>query len=143
MIRGKFFKDKVFFRVFIEDFGRVKNKIFDFCGQIIRKWNKFFFIVCLVFLFVDFLFFFLLVMRKEVCIIIGIRFEVVFIVIRFLVDVFYIVQIVIWFRMVYIVFFFCVFGRGEFVIDLRKIVWRYFNKSFWIYLVVVLFLFQV
>ncbi|CAG7902418.1 unnamed protein product [Brassica rapa] len=143
MTRGKSFKAKVLSRVFTEDLGRVKNKILDPRGQTIRKWNKLFLIACLVSLFVDPLFFFLPVMRKEACITIGIRLEVVLTVIRSLADAFYIAQIVIRFRTAYIAPSSRVFGRGELVIDSRKIAWRYLNKSFWIHLVAALPLPQV
>ncbi|KAH0854570.1 hypothetical protein HID58_063706 [Brassica napus] len=143
MTRGKSFKAKVLSRVFTEDLGRVKNKILDPRGQTIRRWNKLFLIACLVSLFVDPLFFFLPVMRKEACITIGIRLEVVLTVIRSLADAFYIAQIVIRFRTAYIAPSSRVFGRGELVIDSRKIAWRYLNKSFWIHLVAALPLPQV
>lgn len=143
MTRGKSFKAKVLSRVFTEDLERVKNKILDPRGQTIRRWNKLFLIACLVSLFVDPLFFFLPVMRKEACITIGIRLEVVLTVIRSLADAFYIAQIVIRFRTAYIAPSSRVFGRGELVIDSRKIAWRYLNKSFWIHLVAALPLPQV
>jgi len=143
MSKGKFLKAKVLSRVFSEDLERVKTKILDPRGQTIRRWNKIFLIACLVSLFVDPLFFFLPVMRNEACITIGVRLEVVLTLIRSLADAFYIAQILIRFRTAYIAPPSRVFGRGELVIDSRKIAWRYLHKSFWIHLVAALPLPQV
>lgn len=143
MSRGKSLKAKVLSRVFSEDLERVKTKILDPRGQTIRRWNKIFLIACLVSLFVDPLFFFLPVMRKEACITIGTRLEVVLTLIRSLADAFYIAQILIRFRTAYIAPPSRVLGRGELVIDSRQIAWRYLHKSFWIHLIAALPLPQV
>ncbi|CAA7017861.1 unnamed protein product [Microthlaspi erraticum] len=143
MSRGKSLKAKVLSRVFSEDLERVKTKILDPRGQTIRRWNKIFLIACLVSLFVDPLFFFLPVMRKEACITIGIRLEVALTLIRSLADAFYIAQILIRFRTAYIAPPSRVFGRGELVIDSRKIAWRYLHTSFWIHIIAALPLPQV
>ncbi|XP_022730286.1 protein CNGC15c-like [Durio zibethinus] len=140
---GKSLKTKVLYRVFSEDFERVKKKILDPRGPIIRRWNKIFLVACLVSLFVDPLFFFLPVVWDEVCIDIGIPLEVVLTMVRSLADAFYIIQIFIRFRTAYIAPPSRVFGRGELVIDSRKIASRYLQKSFWIDLIAALPLPQV
>ncbi|XWS58968.1 hypothetical protein CRYUN_Cryun08bG0079700 [Craigia yunnanensis] len=131
---GKSLKAKVLSRVFSEDFERVKKKILDPRGPIIRRWNKIFLVACLVSLFVDPLFFYLPVVWEEVCIDIGIPLEVILTIVRSLADAFYIIRIFIRFWTAYVAPS-RVFGRGELVIDSRKIASRYLQKSFWIDLI--------
>lgn len=140
---GKSLKAKVLSRVFSEDYERVKKKILDPRGPTIRRWNKIFLVACLVSLFVDPLFFYLPVVRKEVCIDIGIPLEVILTIVRSLADAFYIIQIYIRFRTAYVAPSSRVFGRGELVIDSSKIATRYFRKGFWIDLIAALPLPQV
>ncbi|XP_019199590.1 PREDICTED: protein CNGC15b-like [Ipomoea nil] len=129
---GKSLKAKVLSRVFSEDYERVKRKILDPRGPIIRRWNKIFLVACLVSLFVDPLFFYLPVFRGNFCIDIGIRLEVALTVIRSIADVFYVFQIYVRFRTAYVAPSSRVFGRGELVIDSSKIALRYLRKGFWI-----------
>ncbi|KAI9194388.1 hypothetical protein LWI28_005491 [Acer negundo] len=136
-------KAKVLSRVFSEDYERVKKKILDPRGPTIRRWNKIFLVTCLVSLFVDPLFFYLPVVRNQVCIDIGIPLEVILTSIRSLADVFYIIQIYIRFRTAYVAPSSRVFGRGELVIDSSKISLRYFRKGFWIDLIAALPLPQI
>ncbi|KAE8729493.1 putative cyclic nucleotide-gated ion channel 15 [Hibiscus syriacus] len=140
---GKSLKAKVLSMVFSDDFERVKKKILDPQGPVIRRWNKIFLVSCIVSLFVDPLFFYLPVVWEEVCIDIGIPHEVILTIVRSLVDAFYIIQIFIRFRTAYVAPPSHVFGRGELVIDSRKIASRYLQKSFRIDLIVVLPLPQV
>ncbi|XP_017984006.1 PREDICTED: putative cyclic nucleotide-gated ion channel 15 [Theobroma cacao] len=140
---GRSLKTKVLSRFFSEDFERVKKKILDPRGPIIRRWNKIFLVACLVSLFVDPLFFYLPVVSKAVCIDIGIPLEVILTIVRSLADAFYIIQIFIRFRTAYVAPPSRVFGRGELVIDSRKIASRYLQKSFWIDLIAALPLPQV
>ncbi|GLU11830.1 hypothetical protein SLE2022_285500 [Rubroshorea leprosula] len=139
---GNFLKAKVLSRVFSEDFEGVK-KILDPRGPIIRRWNKIFLAACLVSLFVDPLFFYLPEVRGEACIDIGIVLEVILTIVRSLADIFYIVQIFIRFQTAYVAPPSRVFGRGELVIDSRKVASRYLNKGFWIDLIAALPLPQV
>lgn len=139
----KSLKAKVLSRVFSEDYERVKKKILDPRGPAIRRWNKIFLVACLVSLFVDPLFFYLPVVRHEVCIDIGIPLEVILTIIRTLGDAFYIIQIYIRFRTAYVAPSSRVFGRGELVIDPSKIASRYLKKGFWIDFVAALPLPQV
>ncbi|EXB38679.1 Putative cyclic nucleotide-gated ion channel 15 [Morus notabilis] len=136
-------KAKVLSRVFSEDYERVKRKILDPRGPAIRRWNKIFLFTCLVSLFVDPLFFYLPLVRKEVCIDIGIRLEVALTIVRSVADIFYIIHIFIRFRTAYIAPSSRVFGRGELVIDTKKIARRYLRQNFWIELFAALPLPQV
>ncbi|KAK8491731.1 hypothetical protein V6N13_138524 [Hibiscus sabdariffa] len=140
---GKSLKAKVLSRVFSEDFERVKKKILDPRGPVIHRWNKIFLVSCLVSLFVDPLFFYLPAVWDEVCIDIGIPHEVILTIVRSLADTFYVIQIFIRFRTAYVAPPSRVFGRGELVIDSKKIASRYLQKGFWIDLIAALPLPQV
>ncbi|KAK7324930.1 hypothetical protein VNO77_28885 [Canavalia gladiata] len=128
--RKKFLKARVLSRVFSEDYDRVKRKVLDPRGQTIHRWNKIFLVACLVSLFVDPLFFYLPVVRDEVCIDIGITLEVILTLVRTVVDAFYMVQILIKFRTAYVAPSSRVFGRGELVVSYSKIAVRYLRKGF-------------
>ena len=129
---GRSLRAKVLSRVFSEDYERVQRKILDPRGQAIRRWNKIFLVACLISLFVDPLFFYLPVVRDNVCIDIGVGLEVVLTIIRTIADVFYTVHILIKFRTAYVAPSSRVFGRGELVIDTCKIAVRYLRHGFWI-----------
>ena len=124
---------RVLSRVFSEDYGKAKKKIYDPRGKSINRWNKIFLIACLLSLFVDPLFFFLPAVKSEImCIEIELHLEIILTVIRSLADVFYIVQIYYKFRTAYIAPSSRVFGRGELVVNPNKIAIRYFMSSFFI-----------
>ncbi|GLU11837.1 hypothetical protein SLE2022_285570 [Rubroshorea leprosula] len=130
---GKSLKDKVLCRVFSEDFGRVKTKILDPRGTIIRWWSRIFLIACLFSLFLDPLFLYLPAVSYQACIENGMPLAgVILTVIRSLVDIFYIIQIFLRFRTAYVAPPSRVLGRGELVIDSRKIALRYLRLDFWI-----------
>ncbi|XP_061346548.1 protein CNGC15b-like [Gastrolobium bilobum] len=129
---GKFMKARVLSRVFSEDYDRVRRRILDPRGQTIHRWNKIFLVACLVSLFVDPLFFYLPLVRDEVCIDIGTAPEVILTIIRSMADVFYMIQILMRFRTAYVAPSSRVFGRGELVIDTSKIANRYLCKGFWL-----------
>ncbi|XP_020215287.1 protein CNGC15b isoform X2 [Cajanus cajan] len=130
---GKFLKARVLSRVFSEDYERVRKRtLLDPRGQTIHRWNKIFLVACLVSLFVDPLFFYLPLVRDEVCIDIGTALEVFLTMIRSVADVFYMIQILMKFRTAYVAPSSRVFGRGELVIDSSKIATRYLSKGFWL-----------
>ncbi|XP_050215183.1 protein CNGC15b [Mercurialis annua] len=137
-------KSKVLSRVFSEDYERVKNKILDPRGPAIYRWTKIFLVACLISLFVDPLFFYLpIVSKNNSCIDIGIPLEIFLTIVRSVADVFYMVQILIRFRTAYVAPSSRVFGRGELVIDSRKIALKYLRRQFWIDIVAALPLPQV
>lgn len=129
---GTSLKAKVLSRVFSEDYERVKKKILDPRGPTIRRWNKIFLVACLVSLFVDPLFFYLPVVRENLCIDLGFTLEVFLTIVRSVADAFYTVQIYIRFRTAYVAPSSRVFGRGELVIDSKKIASRYLRRYFWL-----------
>ncbi|KAF6166254.1 hypothetical protein GIB67_031038 [Kingdonia uniflora] len=125
-------------RVSSKDYERVKKKILDPRGPLIHKWNKILLFASLVSLFVDPLFFYLPEVRKELCVSIGISLEISLIVVRSLVDAFYMFQILIQFQTAYVAPSSRVFGKGDLVIDTKKIASRYLRRDFWIDLVAAL-----
>ncbi|GLT33782.1 hypothetical protein SLA2020_083430 [Shorea laevis] len=130
---GKSLKDKVLSRVFSEDFGRVKTMVLDPRGTIIRWWSRIFLIACLFSLFLDPLFLFLPAISDQACIETGMSLTAVILtIIRSLADIFYIIQIFLRFRTAYIAPPSRVLGRGELVIDSRKIALRYLRLDLWI-----------
>ncbi|KAI3917078.1 hypothetical protein MKX01_003527 [Papaver californicum] len=140
---SKSLKSKVLSRVFSEDYERANKKILDPRGSLIHLWNKMFLIACLVSLFVDPLFFFIPGAKDDMCIEVGLGLEIFLTVVRSLADVFYIVQIYVRFQTAYVAPSSRVFGRGELVIDSKKIAAKYLAKDFWIDLVAALPLPQV
>ncbi|KAK3408744.1 hypothetical protein EUGRSUZ_J00918, partial [Eucalyptus grandis] len=122
----KSLKSKVLFNVFSEDYDKVKNRIFDPRGQAICKWNKAFLTACLVCLFVDPLFFYVLSVNGDhLCLYGGIGLKILLTIVRSVVDAFYIVQIIVRFNTAFVAPSSRVFGRGELVIDSKKIALRY------------------
>ncbi|KAF2300627.1 hypothetical protein GH714_014565 [Hevea brasiliensis] len=135
---GGSLKAKVLSRVFSEDYEGVKKKIFDPRGPTVRRWTKIVLVACLVSLFVDPLFFYLPVASNEACIVIGIPLEITLTIIRTIADIFYMIQIFIHFQTAYVAPSSRVFGRGELVIDSKKIAVRYLKQHFWIDLIAAL-----
>ncbi|XP_052179684.1 protein CNGC15b [Diospyros lotus] len=129
---GTSLKFKVVSRVFSEDYERVKRKILDPRGPTIHRWNKIFLVACLVSLFVDPLFFYLPEVKHDYCIHIDAALEVILTTVRSIADVFYIIQIFLRFRTAFVAPSSRVFGRGELVIDSKKIALRYLRSGFWI-----------
>ncbi|KAL3718797.1 hypothetical protein ACJRO7_003843 [Eucalyptus globulus] len=122
----KSLKSKVLSNVFSEDYDKVKNRIFDPRGQAICRWNEAFLTACLVCLFVDPLFFYVLsVDGNHLCLYNGIGLKILLTIVRSVVDAFYIVQIIVRFNTAFVAPSSRVFGRGELVIDSKKIALRY------------------
>ncbi|CAM8961322.1 unnamed protein product [Rhodiola kirilowii] len=82
-------------------------------------------------------------MEDQFCIAIGIPLEVGLTVVRSIADLFYVAQILVRFRTAYVAPSSRVFGRGELVIDSKKIALRYLKRDFWIDLIAALPLPQV
>lgn len=82
---------KVLSRVFSEDYERLNKKILDPRGHVIRRWNKFFLVSCLVSLFVDPLLFYLPFVKDDIYIDIGVILKIVLTVIRSIADIFYVI----------------------------------------------------
>lgn len=139
----KDFQKKKLSRVFSEDYEAVQRNIFDPRGTSLSLWNKFFLLACLASLFVDPLFFYLPSIQEEMCMAANPPLEIVLAVIRSVIDVFYVIQILVRFRTAYVSPSSRVYGRGELVIDPKRIALRYFSKDFWFDLLAALPLPQV
>ncbi|KAK3408743.1 hypothetical protein EUGRSUZ_J00917 [Eucalyptus grandis] len=141
---GEYLKSKVLRRVFSEDYEKVKNKIFDPRGLTIHLWNRIFLTACLISLFMDLLFFYVpSVNDNYLCFYDANGLKILLTVLRSIADVFYIIQVIVQFNTAFIAPSSRVFGRGELVIDYRKIALRYLRSRFWIDLYVALPLPQI
>ncbi|KAI4385489.1 hypothetical protein MLD38_003510 [Melastoma candidum] len=136
---------RVLSHVFSEDFGRVRSKILDPRGQTVCRWNKIFMAAWLVSLFVDPLFFYLPIVRKEQCIEIAIALKISLAVVRSAADVFYAIHVFVRSRTAYVAVAPSsrVLGRGELIIDSSKVASRYLRGGFWLDLLAALPLPQI
>ncbi|XP_061368769.1 protein CNGC15a-like isoform X2 [Gastrolobium bilobum] len=122
-------------RVFSEDYDAAEILILDPRGPRVNKWNKIFLVACLISLFVDPLFFYLPVAKKDKCIDMSSGLEVSLTIIRSMADAFYIIQIYVRFQTAYIAPSSRVSGRGELIIDSSKVAAKYLHRDFWLDLV--------
>ncbi|GLJ53273.1 hypothetical protein SUGI_1135320 [Cryptomeria japonica] len=140
---GRSLKLKVLSRVFSEDYERVNKRILDPRGKYIRKWNRIFFVACLVSLFVDPLFFYLPNVNRKACVEVASPLDIIVTLLRSITDLFYLFHMCLQFHTAYVAPSSRVFGRGELVVDPAKIASRYLVKDFWIDLFCVLPLPQI
>ncbi|KAM4106464.1 hypothetical protein ACB094_04G067200 [Castanea mollissima] len=112
--------------------------------KVVQRWNKFFVISCLVAIFVDPLFFFLLyVLKDNKCIIINWPMTTTIVVFRSLTDLVYFFHMLLQFRLAYVAPESRVVGAGELVDHPKKIALNYIRGYFFIDLFVVLPLPQI
>lgn len=123
-------RKKQLLRVFSEDFESVKNKILDPRGYIANQWNKIFLLACLISLFHDPFFLYLPVTKDGLCVEMTKPINKVLTSLRSFLDVFYIFNIYVRFRTAYVAPSSRALGRGELVIDPRKIALRYVRRGF-------------
>ncbi|KAJ8771897.1 hypothetical protein K2173_027074 [Erythroxylum novogranatense] len=113
-------------------------------AKAVQQWNKFFVISCLLAIFIDPLFFFLLSAQQEnKCIVISWPMSTTLVVFRSMTDLVYLLNIFLQFRLAYIAPESTVMGAGELVDHPTKIAWHYFRGYFWVDILVVLPLPQV
>ncbi|WCJ34744.1 cyclic nucleotide gated channel 19 [Euphorbia peplus] len=111
---------------------------------VVQLWNKFFVISCLVAIFVDPLFFFLLSVQKDnKCIVIDWPLTTTIVVFRSMTDFIYLLNILLQFRLAYIAPESRVIGTGELVDDPKKIARQYLCGYFAVDLFIVLPLPQI
>ncbi|KAI5078325.1 hypothetical protein GOP47_0005996 [Adiantum capillus-veneris] len=125
-------------KVFAEDHKASERKVLDPNSQFVQQWNKIFLLSCLLALILDPLFFFLPAISDDDCIKLDRKLQVVITVLRSITDTFYLLHMALQFRTAYVAPASRVFGRGELVIDSRKIAKRYLLRDFWLDLVAVL-----
>lgn len=125
-------------KVFAEDHKASERKVLDPNSPFVQQWNKIFLISCLFALILDPLFFFLPAISNNDCIKIDRKLQVVITVLRTITDAFYLFHMALQFRTAYVAPASRVFGRGELVVDSRKIAKRYLLRDFWLDLIAVL-----
>ncbi|KAJ8617219.1 hypothetical protein MRB53_013405 [Persea americana] len=133
--------------LFPEEHEPRRKRILDPESELILQWNRVFFISCLVALFIDPLHFFLpsvsILGDSSLCIGTDLNLRIVVTILRTIVDMFYLLHMVIKFRTAYVAPSSRIFGRGEYVMDPKKIAIRYLRSNFFIDLVAMLPLPQI
>jgi len=122
-------------KVFPEDHEPWRKRILDPGSEIVLKWNRVFIVSCLVALFVDPLYFYLPSVTESTgssCIRTDLTLRIVVTFLRTIADLFYLLHLIIKFRTAYVAPSSRVFGRGELVMDPKKIARRYFRSDFFI-----------
>uniref|UniRef100_A0A1D1YZ49 Putative cyclic nucleotide-gated ion channel 14 n=1 Tax=Anthurium amnicola TaxID=1678845 RepID=A0A1D1YZ49_9ARAE len=121
-------------KMFPEDYEPWQKRILDPGSEIVLKWNWVFLLMCLVALFVDPLYFYLPSVDhgndNSSCIKLDRSLSIVVTLFRTIADVFYILHMVMKFRTAYVAPSSRVFGRGELVMDPKKIARRYLQSDF-------------
>lgn len=112
-----------------------KKTILDPGSEIVLKWNRLFLFSCLVALFVDPLFFYLpsvLNLENSSCMQTDLNLGIIVTCFRTVADVFYLLHVILKFRIAYVSPSSRVFGKGELVMDRSKIARRYLKSEFFI-----------
>ncbi|XP_022736402.1 probable cyclic nucleotide-gated ion channel 20, chloroplastic isoform X1 [Durio zibethinus] len=113
-------------------------------AKVVQQWNKFFVISCLLAVFIDPLFFFLLSVQEDnKCIVINWPTTKTFVVLRSVTDFIYLLNMLLQFRLAYIAPESRVVGAGELVDHPKKIAVNYLSGYFFLDLFVVLPLPQI
>ncbi|XP_057751272.1 cyclic nucleotide-gated ion channel 17 [Arachis stenosperma] len=123
------------FKVFPEDHEPWSKIILDPGSEIVLKWNRIFIVSCLVALFIDPLYFYLPSVRgntMSACVRTDLTLRIIVTFLRTIADIFYLLHLIIKFRTAYIAPSSRVFGRGELVMDPKKIARRYIRSDFFI-----------
>lgn len=106
-------------------------QILDPNSDIVNHWNHVFLIACLISLFIDPLYFYLpYVINGQACMAADAETSVLVTYFRTLADVFYLLHMLMKFRMAFVAPSSRVFGRGELVMDPRQITMRYLKSDF-------------
>ena len=122
-------------KVFPEDHEPWRKRILDPGSDIVLKWNRVFIVSCLVALFVDPLYFYLPSVIENTgssCVRTDLTLRIVVTFLRTIADLFYLLHLIIKFRTAYVAPSSRVFGRGELVMDPKKIARRYIRSDFFI-----------
>ncbi|KAK7411541.1 hypothetical protein VNO78_02975 [Psophocarpus tetragonolobus] len=122
-------------KVFPEDHEPWRKRILDPGSDIVLKWNRVFIVSCLVALFVDPLYFYLPTVKENTgssCARTDLTLRIVVTFLRTIADLFYLLHLIIKLRTAYVAPSSRVFGRGELVMDPKKIARRYIRSDFFI-----------
>ncbi|XP_048330494.1 cyclic nucleotide-gated ion channel 17 isoform X2 [Ziziphus jujuba] len=128
-------------KVFPEDHEPWRKRILDPGSEIVLQWNWVFIVSCLVALFIDPLYFYLPMVSvndNSWCMKTDMNLRIIVTCLRTVADFFYLLHMIIKFRTAYVAPSSRVFGRGELVMDPKKIAWRYIRSDFFIDLVATL-----
>lgn len=134
------------FKAFPEDHEPWRKRILDPGSEIVLQWNRVFIFSCLVALFVDPLYFFLPSLGGNTdssCVKTDFHLRIIVTCFRTVADIFYLLHVIIKFRTAFVAPNSRVFGRGELVMDPKKIARRYIRSDFFIDLIATLPLPQV
>lgn len=133
-------------KVFPGDHQTWRKRILDPGSEIVLQWNRVFMVSCLVALFVDPLYFYLPTLGGTAaapCVKTDLSLRILVTCLRTIADIFYMLHMVIKFRTAYVAPSSRVFGKGELVMDPKKIALRYIRFDFFIDLIAMLPLPQV
>lgn len=133
-------------KVFTEDNEPWRKRILDPGSAIVLNWNRIFILSCLLALFVDPLYFYLPSVggtKESWCVRTDVNLRIIVTCFRTLADLFYMLHVIIKFRTAYVAPSSRVFGRGELVMDPKKIAKRYLRSNFFVDLIATLPLPQV
>ncbi|KAL6012309.1 hypothetical protein ACLOJK_002789 [Asimina triloba] len=125
-------------KVFPEEHEPWQMQILDPGGDVVLQWNRVFLISCLVALFIDPLYFYLPSVGSmagsspSLCMKTDLNLRIIVTSFRTIADLFYLLHVVIKFRTAYVAPSTRVFGRGELVMDPKKIARRYLRTDFFI-----------
>ncbi|XP_043695618.1 cyclic nucleotide-gated ion channel 17-like [Telopea speciosissima] len=124
-------------KVFPEDIEPWRKKILDPGSDIVLRWNRVFLYSSLVALILDPLFFYLPLLSGDAtvtttCMETDLTLGIIVTCFRTVADLFYLLHVLIKFRTAYVAPISRVFGRGELVMDPRKIAKRYLRTDFFI-----------
>ncbi|KAI3706657.1 hypothetical protein L6452_24543 [Arctium lappa] len=121
-----------FSRVFSEDYAKTNKTILDPRGTPLNQWNQSFLIAALISLAVDPLFFYLPVIKEDMCLDENTTLKITLTIIRTIVDIFYAIKIYVRFRTAYVAPSSRLLGRGELILDTSSISERYLKGEFWL-----------
>ncbi|GMP47875.1 hypothetical protein CsSME_00015435 [Camellia sinensis var. sinensis] len=133
-------------KVFPEEDKPWRKQILDPGSEIVLQWNRVFMVSCLLALFVDPLYFYLPSIggtKETRCVKTELNLRIVVTCLRTIADFFYLLHMIIKFRTAYVAPSSRVFGRGELVMDPKKIARRYIRSDFFIDLIATLPLPQI
>lgn len=133
-------------KVFPEEDKPWRKRILDPGSEIVLQWNRVFMVSCLLALFVDPLYFYLPSIggtKETRCVKTELNLRIVVTCLRTIADFFYLLHMIIKFRTAYVAPSSRVFGRGELVMDPKKIARRYIRSDFFIDLIATLPLPQI
>ncbi|KAL7263529.1 hypothetical protein ACSBR1_001647 [Camellia fascicularis] len=133
-------------KVFPKEYKPWRKRILDPGSEIVLQWNRVFMVSCLLALFVDPLYFYLPSIggtKETRCVKTELNLRIVVTCLRTIADFFYLLHMIIKFRTAYVAPSSRVFGRGELVMDPKKIARRYIRSDFFIDLIATLPLPQI